>query len=309
MKSKELSDEAVMSNVRSLLKSYNKFFKVEVTTTLGCPVDCVYCPQEQLKKESKTRKKRIEFADFVKAINNIDIKTNLGWTGYSEPCLSPILGKMVQHASSNGINQYISTTLSGNSESVEFVIKSKDFYSFQLHLPDSLGLMKGLKVDHNYAQRVKLCLEQKYKDGLAHTVDIICFGEDLHPLIKDTVLNVMNSWGRNNNLLDLRTKVYSRANGLDKDQLKISGLRTREFSNNINGTDFYCARRKMNSPVLLPDGSLSMCSFDYGFRMTYGNLFNQKLSEIRKDWVSAIATDFNSGKLSPCTECEFYFSS
>ena len=41
----------------------------------------------------------------------------------------------------------------------------------------------------------------------------------------------------------------------------------------------------MNQPVLLPDGDLSICSFDYGFRCTYGNLFSEKLSVLRSRWL------------------------
>ena len=60
-----------MSDLLSLLKSYRKCFAIEITATLGWPVDCIYCPQEQLRTESKGRKRRLSLEDFKKAIANI----------------------------------------------------------------------------------------------------------------------------------------------------------------------------------------------------------------------------------------------
>ena len=73
-----------------------------------------------------------------------------------------------------------------------------------------------------------------------------------------------------------------------------------------NSNHFYCLKKKMNQPVLLPDGRLSLCSFDYALRLTYGNLFEEKLSHIRKEWELKVGQSFSKGGLSPCTECEFY---
>ncbi len=295
-----------MSIINSLLKSYDQLFCIEVTVVLGCPVNCVYCPQEQLRQEGKTKKKKLDFDDFRKAIDNVDMDAQLGWTGYSEPCLSPDLEKMVDYAKSKNMYQYISTTLSGSEKSVDYVINSKDFYRFQLHLPDKAGLMTGLEVDDTYASKVKTCLEQKLKDGLASTVSITCFGEDYHPLIKDIVMQAFKSGEFNKNRFKFVQQVYTRAGGLDRNKLSESGLNFIENSPHSEKGQFYCQKHKMNSPVLLPDGSLSICSFDYGFRETYGNLFQEKMSNIRRKWLFKVSSKFNQGKLIPCTECEYY---
>lgn len=296
-----------MSVVTSLLKSYKSLFCVEITATLGCPVDCLYCPQEQLRNTSKGRKRKLDYEDFKKAIDNIDIPAHLGWTGYSEPCLTPYLEKMVNYATLRNIDQYISTTLSGNSESVDFVINSKNnFSTFQLHLPDALGLMNGLKVDDSYAERLKRCLEQKVNDGLSSSVFVTCFGEDFHPLIKDIVMWAFRSGKFNKDLFSLGQIVSSRAGGLDKNKLNNLGLEANENISISSKGQFYCDKHKMNSPVLLPDGSLSICSFDYGFRETYGNLFEEKMSKIRKEWLFKVSSRFHQGDLDPCTKCEHY---
>lgn len=293
-----------MSIIRSLKKSWGTPFTLEITTTLGCPVNCFYCPQELLKKNGKGRKKKLVYSDFVKAINNIDIRAEIHWTGYSEPCLSSDLEEMVRYVSIKKLPQYISTTLSGFNESVEFLINSKDFYAFQLHLPDNAGLMKGLRVDESYVDRVRRCLQVKYEQGLASTITLTCFGDDYHPLIKDVVKPWETMRG------GCGTKIYSRAGSLDMDKMKEYGLRGfSSYENQSSKSDspnYFCNRQKLNSPVLIPDGSLSICSFDYGLRMTYGNLFTDKLSDIYKKWILKVSPSFNRGTLSPCTECEQY---
>ena len=97
---------------RILKASMNNIFELELTTILGCSVQCIYCPQDQLIKSRGSRKRQLEFNDFVLALENIDIDLDLSWTGYSEPCLSPFLGKMINYAHEAGFKQTISTTLS-----------------------------------------------------------------------------------------------------------------------------------------------------------------------------------------------------
>ena len=293
------------SVVKFLINSYRKAFTVEITSILGCSVDCAYCPQDQLRKEGKGRKKIISCDDFEKAIDNIDIKTQIGWTGYSEPCLHPDLERMANYVALKGIPQYISTTLAGCEKSIDFVIRSKIFRSFTLHLPDNLGLMKGLKVDELYAQRLKTCLYQKLKDGLASTVSVTCFGDDLHPLIKDIVLNAHKS-GCIGNRFSLLKLVNSRSGGLKEDTLKDIGFKVIKYDSTLKEGHYYCKIRKINSPVLIPDGTLNICSCNYGLDNLYGNLFQEKLSVLRKKWILNQSYDFSKGTLRPCTQCENY---
>ena len=62
----------------------------------------------------------------------------------------------------------------------------------------------------------------------------------------------------------------------------------------------------MNSPVLLPDGSLNICSFDYSLSQILGNLKTDKLSTIWNNYKERIIDPFLAGELHPCTKCEHY---
>jgi len=215
---------------------------------------------------------------------------------------------MVKYVSTKNIYQYISTTLGGCKKSIDFLIKSKEFNVFTLHLPDNAGLMRGLKVNNNYADLFERCLEQKKKDGLAHTLHVLTHGDDYHPIIKDIIVKASKDPAFKSSSFSLRKNMYTRPGSLDRNKLISLGMKVKEYQSTSNQGKYFCRKRKMNSPVLLLDGSLNICSLDYGFRMTYGNLFKEKLSEIRKQWILQHSESFSNEKLSPYTECEHYIA-
>lgn len=293
----------------ALSKSFEPLFELEITTTLGCPVACSYCPQAQLSSSKGKRKPSLSFDDFVKAINNVDLKLGLAWTGYSEPCLSPHLGEMLNFAHQKGFKQVISTTLAGNSKSVFDAIKFPHYSLFTLHLPDKDGLMTGIVVDDEYLERLDFALDYQI-NHLSNTENfrVITFGDDFHPDISKKLSPFLDSGRLTGRNVKLRGEVSSRSQGLSADELSVVTLLSSNSSrpNVTPETSYYCNKRKLNQPVLLPDGDLNICSFDYGLRSTYGNLFENKLSDIFFKYLSRIENDYLSGNLLPCTKCEHY---
>ena len=296
---------------KAIKASMSDLFEVEITTTLGCPVRCTYCPQDQLLATRRDRKRILAFDDFTKAIDNIDFKVGLAWTGYSEPCLSPHLLQMLDYARHKGFTQVISTTLSGNMKSVNDVIGFSGWGTFSFHLPDSHGLMSGLKVTQEYAELLDHALQFRLSNlGESNNTRIICFGENFHPLIDPVIQKYVDSGLMPRKFIKLRGQVSTRSGGLGAKDLQkvltfISG--DKQSPSDPSGNSFYyCNKYKLNQPCLLPDGSMNICSFDYGFRCVYGNLFEDKLSSIYNKWINLIAKDYLGGQLSPCTECEHY---
>ena len=296
---------------KAIKASMSDLFEVEITTTLGCPVRCTYCPQDQLLATRGDRKRILSFEDFVRAIDNIDFKVGLAWTGYSEPCLSPHLRRMLDYAKNKGFTQVISTTLSGNAQSVNDAISFSGWDTFSFHLPDSHGLMSGLRVTQEYAELLDYALQFRLsKLGQRDHTRIICFGEKFHPLIDPVIRKYVDSGLMPRKFVKLRGQVSTRSGGLgSKDLQKVLTFISddkQHSSDNSNNAFFFCNKYKLNQPCLLPDGSMNICSFDYGFRCVYGNLFEEKLSAVYNEWINAIANDYLRGRLSPCTECEHY---
>ena len=109
---------------------------------------------------------------------------------------------------------------------------------------------------------------------------IICFGEDFHPLIKPIIYKYANKGLISSRYIKLRGKVSSRSGGLNEDSLQnvLRFLPDQEASPESPSSQYYyCNKFKLNQPCLLPDGSMNICSFDYGFRNVYGDLFTNKL--------------------------------
>ncbi len=281
--------------------------ELEITTILGCPVNCNYCPQDQLRQTKGKRKNKLDPKDFEKALNNLDIPCGISWTGYSEPCLSKDLPEMASRVRSLGRYQVISTTLNGSRDSIEWVSKNPIWSLIVLHLPDDKNNMKGLYTNDNYLSDIKTTIETYIKRGLTWPLRMMTFGdrfrEDVWEIIKYYLDKDVLNYEEN---IKLSKEVSSRAEGIKevegmkiiKDELDQGNMKT--------SLGFTCNKRKLNQPVLIPDGSLNLCSFDYGFRGIHGNLFERKFSEIRKEWIESIAKDYSIGNLNPCTQCEHY---
>ena len=298
--------------MKPLEASLSRLFELEITTVLGCPVACSYCPQGQLAKAKKGRKNLLALDDFKKAIDNIDMEIGLAWTGYSEPCLCPDLGEMLEYTKTNKkiIQQITSTTLTGRKESIEKMITFDGWTTLSLHLPDTDKLMRGINVDTNYAElleytlfyRLRILKQQK-------NTRIICFGDKLHPDLEKVINKYCNQGLLDRKFVKVRGEVSTRSGGLKTKDLKnvLDFVDTPEIDKkNENQTFYYCNKEKLNQPCLLPDGDMNICSFDYGLRNTYGNLFENKLSTVFINWIKENQKTYLEGKLSPCTQCEHY---
>ena len=54
----------------ALSASMSSLFEVEITTTLGCPVRCSYCPQDQLLETRGDRKRILSYENFIQGDEN-----------------------------------------------------------------------------------------------------------------------------------------------------------------------------------------------------------------------------------------------
>ena len=178
--------------------STQNVFEVEITTVLGCSVDCIYCPQDVLSKSRSGRKPSLTVPDFLSAINNIDLpNVLLSWTGYSEATLHKNFPDFLKLAHQHRFGQVISTTLGGRQDSVLAAINFKNWASFSLHLPDDNGLMRGLDVTPHYLDLLDTAFSVR-SEFLAPT-KIICFGSNLHPEVKKYKIgSVFNPYTKKN---------------------------------------------------------------------------------------------------------------
>jgi radical SAM protein with 4Fe4S-binding SPASM domain len=93
--------------------------------------------------------------------------------------------------------------------------------------------------------------------------------------------------------------------------LDSSGLKNVEFRNKVKKTkseEFYCAYRRLNQGVLLPNGEVTLCCQDYKLEYILGDLKKQNLDNLyQKIQDSKVEREhFISGSFYPCTNCEHY---
>lgn len=114
-----------------------------ITTKIGCPVNCKYCPQDVLIKAYKKRRNpvmELSMETFQKMLGRIPKDVIISFTGFVEPFANPKCLDMILYALENGYVVRVFSTL--YNVSVEQYRKFKDYPNLKtldVHLPDSNG--------------------------------------------------------------------------------------------------------------------------------------------------------------------------
>lgn len=104
---------------------------IEITTRIGCPNMCYYCPQTKLITQYKHSKKEMNIEDFKKYLTKINkTTTQIHFSGFSETFYNQDTFKMIRYAYEQGYQIVIYTTLEGNTNYKEL----KDVYVDELHI-------------------------------------------------------------------------------------------------------------------------------------------------------------------------------
>lgn len=222
--------------------------RLEITTHIGCPVNCMDCPQALLRSKYKG-KKDLDFDDYKKAIDKVPAGTRIDFSGMCEPFANPRCTDMILYAAEKGFPLALYTTLQGATKADYERLRGVRFEVTTIHLPDKDG-------------RSHFNITDEYIDLLARweTDNYSCHGH-----IDDRVLFCLKP--RN-----LITYMHDRAGSVD----------CRPHINLDPNEYIFCATSglDMNHNVLLPNGDVLMCCMDYGMTGLFGNLFEQDYDEV-----------------------------
>ena len=222
--------------------------RLEITTHIGCPVDCVDCPQALLR--SRYHGKRIlDFDDFTKAIDKVPAGTRIDFSGMCEPFANPQCADMILYAASKGFPLALYTTLQGATLEDYERLKDVRYEVVTIHLPDKEG-RSHFKITEEYLE----CL-----------IRWRCDNYSCHGAIDDRVKPYLQQ--RN-----LITFMHDRAGNVE----------CRPHINLDPGRPLWCitSGKAMDHNVLLPDGTVITCCMDYGMTGIFGNLFTQSYDEV-----------------------------
>jgi len=296
---------------------------IEMTTRIGCPPNCSYCPQNNLLKayNFNTLATLEEIKLFFSRLHK---PTLIKWTGFVEPTTHPNILDFIELGSFYEHPQMISTTCSGSVDYRRlFENAYTKFTNIQFHLPDSSGYMK-VKVTENYLENLRISLDTLFEQKFKY-VACNCFGESIqkdvfkliinHPLFKPkkmrkriTIMgqtlsragNIENSdKGIGNRILKKET-LDNELIALEDNKINFEELlKQKNRKSQPSGT---CARQRLNQHVILPDGSTVLCCMDYSLKT--------RQSKYKFDYASAIKEhndQFMAGKYNDfCEQCEWF---
>ena len=245
--------------------------RLEITTRIGCPVNCLDCPQALLQSRY-TGKRILSLEDFKTVIDKLPEGTRVDFSGMCEPFANPNCTEMILYAAGKGFPLALYTTLQGATMKDYERLKGIPWEVVTIHLPDSEG-------------RSHFNITDEYLEVL-RAWD--CHNYSTHGIIDERVRPLMKP--RN-----LITYMHDRAGNVEcRPHIAIGEHRY-----------LYCITswRGMDHNVLLPDGTVLMCCMDYGMVGVFGNLLTQTYDEvIHSEAAEAMRRTLDEGE-SICRHC------
>jgi organic radical activating enzyme len=235
---------------------------LEITTMVGCPLRCTYCPQDALRAgygEAIRNWKYLAVDDFARVLAKLPPYVRIDFSGMAEPWANPDCTKMLALALGAGFNVSVYTTLYGMDDPDQVIALLKahkdQVEAVVLHLPDRNGNMRGFKPSPDYAAKVERFLA--LKDELRF-VDVMTMdrGGGVHESLN---MEALAPWVGN-----------GRAGALNLDDVGEQPIETMPAHDTPLGcsfTPFY------DHNVMLPNGDVVLCCMDYSVKHRIGNLF------------------------------------
>ena len=232
---------------------------MEITTLIGCKVQCKFCPQELLmnKYQEKNKTEKItwgkpvlmEYDTFKTCIDKIPKNVDIHFSGYAESWLNPDCTRMLLYAYEQGHDISVFSVLEGMTTKDVDLIKHIPFAKFEIHLPEIQNYAK-IAVNAHYLEVLKKIISCNI-----HHLCYMSMG-DLPLIIQEVI-------GTNfppNLMID---RAGNSEHGKKTQQKYGPLLCSRASENGINTLD---------QNVLLPNGDVCLCAMDYGYQYVLGNL-------------------------------------
>ncbi len=274
---------------------------LEVTTMIGCPVLCTFCPQENLREQMKGKEKYLTLDNFKTILSKIPKHVRIDFSGTSEPWANPECTSILLHTLKSGYDVVIYTTLYGlSTEEASNVIKIIKEYRLQIkdfviHLQDQNSNMRGMKLDDEWIMVLNQFLEF-YEEKVLGKMSFMTMDESgiVHPKLKPIQSIVGEFMG------------IARAGSLDLSQIngqKVIIIKDKKGIINCDWTDYY------DQNVLLPNGDVLICCMDYNMKHKIGNLINMSYYDLFKsnEFLNLINKNIDpnsSANSSICRQCE-----
>jgi hypothetical protein len=254
---------------------------LEITTMVGCPLKCTYCPQDQLRGTYGQNEKYLSFENFKLILSKVPHYVRIDFSGMAEPWANPEATAMLAHTLERGFNVAIYTTLYGiEVEEAERIISHITQHARQieilcLHLPDQNGNMRGFRYSPNF-EKVLRAFMKLGNSGALRRFEAMTMDKKgaVHPQLRDLVHSLPRPRSRRLSGLFRSLPVpqwsgHTRAGSLDTSAIGSQPVeQTPRHATPVSCsfTPFY------DHNVLLPNGDVVICCMDYSVKHKIGNL-------------------------------------
>lgn len=255
---------------------------LEITTMIGCPLSCTFCPQDSLRKSygSEAKQSRyITFETFKTCVDKLPSHVRIDFSGYSEPFANPKCMDLIEYSAKLPNEMALYTTLTGlspqDSTRLKDLIETDRFSEIVLHIPDASSNMPGFRITDQYLVNLASILalpnvKVMTMDGKnAVLPDIIAGLEEKGDSLVRVLKTKLDGPGfhainRAGSLISKSAETTNVENPVDNS----------EFAIGCASTPFY------DHNVLLPNGDVTLCCMDYSLKHILGNLIDQDYYEL-----------------------------
>lgn len=222
--------------------------RLEITTHIGCPVNCLDCPQGLLLSKYEGQKD-LSLDDFKRVIDKTPAGTRIDFSGMCEPFANPYCTDMILYAHRQGFPLALYTTLQGATKEDLERLEGIWFEVTTIHLPDMDG-RSHFNITEDYLELLRVWPCDNYS----------CHGR--------IDLRVLPSLHQRNLILYMHDRAGN-----------VEGRPHRDIDINCE-LSCMTSGKNMDHNVLLPNGDVLMCCMDYGMTGKFGNLFTQNYKDV-----------------------------
>ncbi len=225
---------------------------LEITTMIGCPQKCTFCPQDKLIANYPPDAVRaLSLTNFKVIVAKLPPFVRIDFSGLSEPWASRFATDMLDHALTERRNVAVYTTLQGMRDPQRvadlLTAHASQVEALVVHLPDTNGNMRGFKDTEQY--RTSLAIFRTLKNA-----KFMAMGDSSTGPVSVS----MKAWSP-----------QSRAGNLDLQQIEGQQI----IPDPAHRTPLTCSFTPFyDQNVLLPNGDVVLCCMDYSLKHKLGNL-------------------------------------
>jgi radical SAM protein with 4Fe4S-binding SPASM domain len=244
---------------------------LEITTMIGCPLMCNFCPQDTLRDAYGDDEKYMSLDTFKTAIDKLPSDVRVDFSGQAEAWVNPNATAMLRYALERGLTVAIYTTLyNWDSDTVDQVSDlmmkyPKQFENFSIHFPDNLGNMKGWKYSEEWEYACRVMLQVPQVAGIKFEAMTMSGQGEIHDDLSHLGIKLWNWQG------------HDRAGTLNKEQVKEQPITfVTEHTKPVT-----CSKTALfNQNVMLPNGDILLCCMDYDKKHVIGNLVTDTYEDL-----------------------------